>query len=528
MIREAAYYANLSLAVCRMLRYPSGGADTFIREHLATREQRFLAIAAQRIFSEPGNPYRELFRLAGCEQSDLAESLKRRGLEATLSKLAAEGVCLSHDEFKGKTPLVRAGREIPCTPEALLNPVSRGYIPGISGGSRSRGTPNRKSVEMQICRDAYEQLRNREFGLDTRVMGLVRPILPSASALRNSIDRVRSGGKVDRWFSTCGGPRDAAHYRLLTNFVVGLGRSIGAPLPFPHRLPPNDFCPVAQWIAAHRREGRSCVIRLFVSAAVRVAAAAREADLDISGTIFMVGGEALTPSKRATIEDTGAEVYSTYVISEVGVIGSACRQMKSGNSVHLHSDALAVISRKRIAPLSGMPVNSLMFTTLLPVASSFLINVEMDDSGVLEPATCQCEYSAAGLTTQVCDISSYGKLTGQGITLLGSDVMNILERALPVRFGGAPGDYQLVEREGGGQTEIILRVSPRTGAASAAEVREFFLHELRKCYGGSLAARLWTNSGGLSVTFEEPCVTPAGKVLPLHVLGLENHRVHAS
>jgi len=528
MIAEAAYYANLTFGVCRMLRYPHGGAADFIREHLANREQRFLDLAASRVFAEPANPYRELFRLAGCEQFDLAESVKRCGLEATLSNLAAEGVYLSHDEFKGKTPLMRAGREIPCRPEALLNPVTRGYIPGVSGGSRSRGTPNRKSAEMQVCRDAYEQLRNREFGLHSRVVGLVRPILPSASALRNSIDRVRAGGKIDRWFSTRGGVRDAAHYRVLTHFVVGVGRCLGAPLPWPRYLPPNDVLPVAQWIAAHRREGRLCAIRSFASAAVRIAAAAREADLDISGTMFFVGGEALTPSKRATIEDAGAEVYPSYVISEIGVVGGACRQMKHGNCVHLHRDALAVISRQRTAPLSGMPVNSLMFSTLLTFASSFFINVEMDDSGVLEPATCQCEYSAAGLTTQVRDIFSYGKLTGQGITLLGSDVVSILERALPARFGGAPGDYQLVEKEGSRQTQLILRVSPRTRAASAADVHEFFLNELRKCYGGTLAARLWTHSDGLSVSFEEPCVTAGGKVLPLHVLGLEGHRVHAS
>jgi phenylacetate-coenzyme A ligase PaaK-like adenylate-forming protein len=259
-----------------------------------------------------------------------------------------------------------------------------------------------------------------------------------------------------------------------------------------------------------------------------VAAAAQEAGLDISDTIFFVGGEALTEAKRAAIESTGCEAFPGYSISEVSSIGAACRHMKTGNCVHMFRDGVAVISRMRHAPLSGLKVNALLFTNLLPFATRFLINAEMDDSGVIEPATCQCEYSAAGMNTQVRDIFSFGKLTGQGITLYGSDAVKILETALPRRFGGAPGDYQLVEQEGARQTEIVLRVSPRTGAASTADVHAFFVGELRKCYGGTLAARLWKHSTGFSVVLEEPCTTPGGKVLPLHVLGMEARHAHAS
>ena len=528
MIPEIAYYANMTLGVYRFLHSPRRGGMERLREQLARREERFLEIAERQVFSNPQNPYHELFRMAGCTSGDLAESVRNRGLEPTLSQLAAEGVYLTHDEFKGKTPLVRAGREIPFTPHVLLNPVSRGYIETISSGSRSRGTPTRKSIESQLYREVYDELRTREFNLDTRVCGLLQPILPSSSGLKNSIERARAGGRIDRWFSVRGGVRDSAHYRAVTHFLVGFGRALGASIPWPTYLPPNDFRPVAAWIAEHKRAGGLCALRSFVSPAVRVAAAAREADLDIAGTIFIVGGEALTEAKRSIIEQAGGEVYPTYAISEVGAVGIACRQMKTGNCVHIHRDSLAVISRVRQAPLSGLEVNALLFTNLLPFASRFLINAEMDDSGVIEPATCQCEYSAAGMNTQVRDIFSFGKLTGQGITLYGSDAVKILETALPRRFGGAPGDYQLVEQEGARQTEIVLRVSPRTGAASTADVHAFFVGELRKCYGGTLAARLWKHSTGFSVVLEEPCTTPGGKVLPLHVLGMEARHAHAS
>jgi 8-oxo-dGTP pyrophosphatase MutT (NUDIX family) len=528
LIQEAVYYANMTLGVYRLLRAPYKSGIDRLREQMAHREERFLQLAESRVFANPRNPYYELFRLAGCEQGDLADSVKRCGLETTLSRLASEGVYLGHDEFKGKTPLVRAGREIRFTHETLLNPVSPGYIESVSSGSRSRGTPSLRNLQQQLYRGVYDELRTREFSLATRAIGLLQPILPSSSALMNSIERARAGGHIDRWFAVGGGHRDSFHYRVFTHFLVGLGRCGGAPIPWPTYLPRNDFRPVAMWIAERKEEGRLSALRCFVSPAVRVVAAARQAGLDISGTLFFVGGEALTAAKREAIEEAGCDVYPHYAISEVGAVGLACRQMKTGNCVHIYRDAIAVVGRTRPAPLSGLPVNSLMFTNLLPFVSRFLINAEMDDSGVVEPATCQCEYSAVGMTSQVRDIYSYGKLTGQGITLSGSDVVGILERVLPERFGGAPGDYQLVEREGARQTELVLRVSPRTGAKSTADVHELFLAELRKCYGGTLAARLWEHSIGFSVTVEEPCATQGGKVLPLHILGLEAGRAHAS
>jgi hypothetical protein len=521
VIQEAAYYANMTLGVYRLLRTPYRGGIDRLREQMAHREERFLQLAESRVLANPRNPYHELFRLAGCELSDLADSVKRCGLETTLSRLAAEGVYLSHDEFKGKTPLVRGGREIRFTPDVLLNPSGRGYIESLSSGSRSRGTPTRKGLEYRLYREGYDDLRTREFALGKRAWGQIYPTLPSSIGLASSIRQARAGQKTERWFSVSGNLRDSGHYRAVTNFLVTFGRCMGAHLPYPRYLPPNDFLPAAKWVAERKREGRPCAIRSYVSSAVRVVAAAREANLDISGTVFFAGGEALTVPKRAVIENAGCEIYPSYAISEIGSVGVACRQMKTGNCVHVFRDSLAVISCMRLAPLAGLELSSLMFTNLLPFAPRFLINAEMGDGGVIEPAICHCEYSAAGMTTQIRGIFSYGKLTGQGITLVGSDVLSILETSLPRRFGGAPGDYQLVEREGDGQTEIVLRISPRVQLASPADVREFFLAELQKRYGGTLAARLWNHSAGFTVVREEPCATGGGKVLPLHVLGLE-------
>ncbi|MCL4401185.1 MAG: hypothetical protein M1436_00775, partial [Acidobacteria bacterium] len=172
--------------------------------------------------------------------------------------------------------------------------------------------------------------------------------------------------------------------------------------------------------------------------------------------------------------------------------------------MHLFRDALAAIVHARQAPLTDVRVDSLLFTTLLPFAPHVFINVEMDDSGTIGRAECDCAYSRAGLTDCIRDVGSFGKLTGQGITLVGSDIVRIMEEVLPARFGGHPGDYQLVEREGAFQTQITLRISPRAGVPSAEKVRRFFLCQVRQCYGGTLASRLWSHSGALETIVAEP------------------------
>lgn len=260
-----------------------------------------------------------------------------------------------------------------------------------------------------------------------------------------------------------------------------------------------------------------------VSRGVRVAAAALEHGLDIRGTLFLLGGEALTDAKLAVVEAAGCEAHARYTISELGPIGVGCRGMK-GNCVHTCLDSVAVISRRKVAPLSSVEVNSLLFTSLLPSAATVVVNVEMDDAGILGPARCGCALSRMGFGQQIDKIFSYGKLTGWGATLLGDDLLEILERRLPARFGGVPSDYQLVEREGTAQTEMELRVNPRLRPASEEEVKQFFLSQVKGLWGGTLTQRMWVHSEAVRVIFAEPYSGLRGKVHPLHLLGVPQGR----
>lgn len=71
-----------------------------------------------------------------------------------------------------------------------------------------------------------------------------------------------------------------------------------------------------------------------------------------------------------------------------------------------------------------------------------------------------CPLEDLGLTDHLRQVRSFSKLTGEGVTLIGSDVVHILEEVLPARYGGSPLDYQMMEVEDeDGFTRLWLLVS---------------------------------------------------------------------
>lgn len=520
MFREACYYTRMAIGICQFARTPPvSDPEALIQEQLENRESIFLDTVRRVIFDNPGNPYYQMFNLAGCDYEDLRQIVEYRGLEAALTDLHKEGICLTHDEFKRKEPIIRSGKHIPSNKGSFVNPLVRNMLVTRTSGSRSPGTWTPRNKPLLLYREARSILRGREFGLESCAHIELQPILPSAGGLFNCLQAGRCNKGVERWFTAGGSLRDNLHYRTVTRGLVFLGNLMGARSPYPTYLSHNDFTPVAKWIAQLRLNGVPSVVNSFASPAVRVADAALTQNLDIRGTQFLLTGEALTNAKRRVIEATGAKAYPGYAITEIGGVGQACRRMTTGNCVHIYRDSTAVINYRRRAPLSDAEVNSLLFTTLLPFSPLLLINAEMGDSGTIEDMNCDCAFARAGSVQQIRNISSFSKLTGQGVTLVGTDIMRLLEEVLPSRFGGRPGDFQLVEDEARAQTRITLRVSPRVKVSSPEEIRSCFLEELRGFYGGSLAVRIWSHSEGVKVVVAEPIATSTGKVNLLHLMG---------
>lgn len=517
---RAGYFARTAAGFRDLLRTrPLPNPMELIRARLVRREEHFLKLARDVVWAAPANPYREMLRLADCSEHDLEKAVRSDGIEATLERLRREGVYLTHDEFKLRAPIVRSNRRIEAHAGSFVNPLTRGGVAGPSGGSRSKGTLVRSSTQARLYREAQDALAVQEFGLERRRHLVLKPILPAIDGLFNLASLGRLGCALDRWYSPLAPALDSTHYRFATWTVAAMAQMHGLRMPLPRSLPLNDFSPVARRIAELQSAGAASALTSYASPASRVAAAALDLNLRLDGAIFLTGGETLTPGKRRTIESAGAAVYPRYTITEFGAIGHGCSQIRSGDCVHLFSDSIAAITHARPAPHSGHPVSSLMFTSLAEHAPYFLINAEMDDCGVLDRAECDCAYSRIGFTRLIRDISSFGKLTGHGMTLVGTDIVRILEEVLPVRFGGSATDYQLVEGEASGQTNLTLRVSRRVNVASLDEVRSCFLREMRVYFGGETASRLLRDSRAVQVLHEDPIATGRGKILSLHLLG---------
>lgn len=501
-----------------------------VRRQVENREETWLALVQRAVFANPQHPYMRLFALAGCAFGDLEQSVRSAGLEPTLEKLCDGGVYLTVDEFKGKTPIVRHGQEIASKPEDFHNRLEDAWIEVATGGSTGRRTPVPYGTSSLLIRDTISALMIAEFGLKDYARLMVRPILPSSIGVMMGLSMSRMGCPMDHWFATGGAARDSLHYRALTRYLVQLGRWNGASMPAPEYLDAGDFATPVEWIAGEKKTGRLTMVSSFVSPAVRMAALAKERGLDVEGSIVTAGGETVTDAKLDVLKQAGMRYSSRYWISEIGPIAIGCGNMLNEGRAHLMRNNIALISRIRPQANAETSVEALLFTSVSPLCASIVINAEMGDTATLAPTNCDCSLSQAGLNWEIRDISSYSKLTGQGMTLMGADVAALLEDHLPRRCGGVPADYQLVERHGAGQTELELRVSPRAAVKDLAIVKREFISGLRSVYGGSLATRVWEHSGGLTVIEAEPIATPTGKVLPLHLISAQgqNSSTHES
>jgi hypothetical protein len=160
------------------------------------------------------------------------------------------------------------------------------------------------------------------------------------------------------------------------------------------------------------------------------------------------------------------------------------------------------------------------FTTLLPTAPKLLLNVEIDDYGTIEERECGCGLEQLGYKRHLRHIRSFRKLTGEGMTLIGSDMERILDKVLPETFGGTAQDYQLlVEEDEEGFTRRSIIVSPHIDLADECSIIRVVLNELGQGDAAAdLARALLSQGNSLGVKRMEPVWTDRGKLLPLHIL----------
>jgi hypothetical protein len=147
-----------------------------------------------------------------------------------------------------------------------------------------------------------------------------------------------------------------------------------------------------------------------------------------------------------------------------------------------------------------------------------LLNVSLGDAAILDRRPCDCALAALGWAARLRTIRSFEKLKAEGMTFLDADVAQVLEEALPARFGGRPGDYQLVEEERpDGRACLRLLVHPEVGRIDPQAVVDAFLSALGPAGGAAgIMAEVWRDADLLTVERRIPETTVSGKVLHLH------------
>jgi hypothetical protein len=489
-------------------------ARAAIEHRLAAREANFLHVLERGIYNHPSSPYLALLKLARCDLGDISAMLRRRGLQATLTQLRREGVYVSFEEFKGRTPIVRGGKVISVKATAFDNPQLRQGYRAESGGTT--GAATQLWVDLHHLADCAQQLMVTEeaHGLRKTPTAIWYGVLPDSTGLQSVLIGSRFGHIAERWFSP--NPIIGLRRRIANGFVVAMGRSAGKRLPWPESLALDNASTVARWAVEAVATHGACLVRTHVSKALRVCVAAQENGWDLTGTTFFGGGEPPTDAKVDCITHTGARLIPVYWMTEAGCIGQGCAHPV--DDLHFFKDGMALIQHPRNVAGFGVEVDAFHLTTLLSSAPRLFLNVETDDYGIVEQRSCGCALESYGLTDHLREIRSFSKLTAEGVTLVGSGMVRILEEVLPGRFGGNPLDYQIVEEEDErGFTRLTLLVSPRVALVSESAAVEVVLEALASIATDADRA-IWRQARTLRVRRQEPIWTARGKLMPLHIM----------
>jgi len=460
--------------------------------------------------------------MAGCEFGDFSSSVLSIGIEPTLQKLQSEGVYVTNDEFKCKQPIVRGAVVVECREEDFNNPFLTSGIQARTGGSRSRGTTTTISLERADYVAHCQAVALSAHGLSERPTLLWMPALPSAAGLvlMLQLGKLRTPPKA--WFSPVASSavKPSFSKRMATLYLVHASRVIGVRIPAPEYVGTERAGDVVRCLETILEEGRGCVIWCTPSSAVAASRAAVAAGTRLDGVTFISGSEPLTPAKARQIRSAGANVVNLYASTDVGTIGYGCAGATTAcDDIHILEGSQAVIQHERITPFGGGVVKSLLFSSLYDRAAKILLNVESGDYGVLERRECGCLFGELGFRQHLHTIRSFDKLTGQGMTFVGTDMVRIIEEALPERLGGVSTDYQMVEREDAeGQTRMELFISPDVGAVDEMLAVDLVLTALSQGSDTNrMMAAVWRERRVLKVRRERPQLTSGGKLLSLHI-----------
>lgn len=492
-----------------------------VLRQLQHRSDSFLKVVERGIYANPRSPYARLLKHAGIDFGTVVALVRSDGVEATLERLYDAGVFVTFEEFKGRQPVRRSGLNFKVRPEDFHNPLLARDYELRTGGSRGPGTRIIVDFDLLAHEAAYHDLSLECLGLRGRPVAIWYGVPPVVSGLKHLLRCAKIDQPIERWFSLSKlvlRPKTLKYF-VFTHYALYGSKVFGKPLPVPEYTPLEHASKVALWLAGKKRAGSPAELHSNPSSGVRVCLAAQENRLDISGTFFRFNGEPYTAAKAKIVEATGCRAATQYSMGEIGNIGMACGAPAALDDIHLLTDKLAVIQREKQLADSTIRINALHYTTLLPSCPKLLLNVESDDYGRVERRKCGCLWGELGFEQHIENIRSYDKLTSEGMTFFGSELLSLLEDILPSQFGGHPTDYQFLEEEENGLPRVNIVVSPRVGDVDESRLIRTILDRL----GSSLVlknmmAERWRDGQTLRVIRREPFASGAAKILPLHIL----------
>ena len=511
---------RLATFAVSLRRYLRADADpepsaTRIARDLETRSARFLEFVQATINERPASPYAKLLRHAGIEPGDLVALVEERGVEGALERLRDAGVHVTPDELKGRVPIVRGSLVIESAGADFRNPLLGESVVALSGGTSGPPTPTVMVFDDLLEDAAYIRLWVEGAGLEGRPLVIWRGVPPSHSGLRGALRALHTGLRLESWSSPTPvavrsrAPRDAVALRVAWTMALAHGTR----LPWPRHVPLDRADVVARHLERCAAAGSPAVLDATAGAAVRACLAAARLGLDLSGTVVRTGGEPLTRDKAAAIARTGASASCHYAANEVGRIGFACADPRAIDDVHIAEGRIAVIPGEH--PRGGDP--RVLVSSISTTTKRVLLNVDIGDTAVLVRRTCGCPAGRAGLQLHAHTIRAAAKVTTDGTSILHGDLLELVERVLPSRFGGGPTDYQFVEGENDGVPQVSVVVSPRVGPVDEAEVvRTVLAHVGRGPTWRAMTAGVWRDGGTVVVERREPHATHSGKLHAFH------------
>ncbi len=521
---KIAFAFRLPVEMRRFLRsrHSLQSAREGLQEAIESRSTRFLELARTQIYEQQSSPYLRLLCSAGCELSDLRQLVREQGLESALERLACAGVYLTSEEFKGRRTVVRGSLSFDVSPGDFDPPPSVHGFATESSGTRTaptRGVASfdwlgQEALAAAPFLAAHDLLSCSHAALDV--------VLPGAGSMF-LLKLAKLDIAPEKWFALRV-PFDnrvaAAYQYLMAAETVLLAKWFGPGFPAPELVTVGDMKPVVDWLAGQVARGRTCCVRTVASNAARIARTASSMAVSLEGVTFIASGEPMTDPKREIIENTGARWTLLYGYMPGPIhVAYGCADPSCIDDMHLNLHTLAVVEHTRQLAGLDSPIRPLLFTTLYPSAAKLQLNVENGDIATLERRQCGCALGSAGLGVHIHHVRSFEKFTSEGVAYEHSHLLEALERVLPNRFGGGPGDYQLLEEEDDdGRTRLTLLVDPQIGSIDDEAALDCLKNELA---GGPRTnryiSRLWSQAGTLRLCRRAPIASARGKVLPLRI-----------